>query len=114
MGTFFIVGYPGETGETILKTLRFSSRLPADYLSYTLPYPLPGTGLYNRLADRLTKDEWKIAGHNLLMFKSDFSQMKLRFAIYKGMIEHRLRKYGIPGLASVFEGVTDSIFRIMR
>ncbi len=114
VGTFFIVGYPGESGETILKTLRFSSRLPADYLSYTLPYPLPGTGLYNRLAGRLTKDEWKIAGHNLLMFKSDFSQVKLRFAIYKGMIEHRLWKYGLPGLASVFEGVTDSIFRIMR
>lgn len=114
VGTFFIVGYPGETEETILRTLRFSSRLPSDYLSYTLPYPLPGTGLYKRLADRLTKDEWKMAGHNLLMFKSDFSQVKLRFAIYKGMIEHRLKKYELAGLADVFEGITDSIFRIIR
>lgn len=113
VGTFFMVGYPGETEETILKTLRFSSGLPSDYLSYTLPYPLPGTPLFRRLSDKLTRDEWKMAGHNLLMFKSDFSQVKLRFAIYKGILQHRLRKIGFVKTAHVFELVTDEIFRIM-
>jgi len=114
VGTFFMIGYPGETEETILNTLRFSSCLPCDYLSYTLPYPLPGTPLFSRLADKLTRDEWKMAGHNLLMFMSDFSQFKLRFAIYKGVLQHRLRKYGFINIAHVFEFVTDRIFRNMR
>lgn len=114
VGTFFMVGYPGETDDTILRTLHFSSMLSSDYLSYTLPYPLPGTGLYRRLADRLTMDEWKMAGHNILMFRGDFSQAKLRFAVYKGMVQHRLRKYGLTGPARVFEVVTDAVFRCLR
>lgn len=113
VGTFFMVGYPGENDETILRTLRFSSRLPSDYLSYTLPYPLPGTPLYERLSDRLTKKEWKMAGHNLLMFRGDFSQAKLRFAVYKGMVQHRLRKHGFAGAADVFENITDRVFRML-
>ena len=67
VGTFFMIGYPGETEETILKTIRFSSSLPSDYMSYTLPYPLPGTELYHRLANSLTREEWKMAGHNILL-----------------------------------------------
>ncbi|MCZ7401571.1 MAG: radical SAM protein [Candidatus Methanoperedens sp.] len=114
VGTFFMVGYPGETEETILRTIRFSSSLPSDYLSYTLPYPLPGTELYKRLEGRLTRNEWKIAGHNLLMFRGDFSQAKLRFAIYKGQVQHRLRKHKLSRMASVFERITDFIFRNLR
>lgn len=38
-GAFFIVGYPGETNETILNTVRFATSLPLDYLSFTMPYP---------------------------------------------------------------------------
>jgi anaerobic magnesium-protoporphyrin IX monomethyl ester cyclase len=114
VGTFFMIGYPGETEETILNTLRFSSNLPSDYLSYSLPYPLPGTPLFNRLADKLTRDEWKMAGHNLLMFRCQFSQFKLRFAIYKGLLQHRFRKYGFINTAHVFEFFTDRIFKNMR
>ncbi len=55
-----------------------------------------------------------MAGHNLLMFKGDFSQAKLRFAIYKGMVQHRLRKYGFVKLADVFEDATDAVFKILR
>ncbi|KAB2947085.1 MAG: radical SAM protein [Candidatus Methanoperedens sp.] len=114
VGTFFMVGYPGETEETILRTIRFSTRLPSDYLSYTLPYPLPGTGLYKKLEDRLTRDEWKMAGHNLLMFRGDFSQVKLRFAIFKGIVQHKLRKNGYARLADGFEAVTDNMFKMLR
>ena len=41
VGAFFIVGYPGETDRTVLDTVRFASGLPLDYLSFTLPYPIP-------------------------------------------------------------------------
>ncbi len=51
-----------------------------------------------------------MAGHNLLMFRGDFSQSMLRFAIYKGIVQHRFRKYGFINLARIFERITDKIF----
>ncbi len=50
---------------------------------------------------------------NLIMFKSDFSQVKLRFAVCRGMVEHKPGKYAYKH-ADVFEKVSDGIFRIMR
>jgi hypothetical protein len=52
-----------------------------------------------------------MSGHNLLMFKSDFFQVKLWFAICRGIVVQRSGKYKH---ADVFEKVADSIFRIMR
>ena len=43
---FFMVGYLGETTESLIKSINFSSSLPLDYVSYTIAYPLPGTGFY--------------------------------------------------------------------
>src|SRR4030043_151748 len=42
IGAFFIVGYPGETINSINKTFKFSLSLPFDEISFTVPYPLPG------------------------------------------------------------------------
>ena len=49
MGAFFILCYPGETDETVLETLRFADSLPLDYLGLSMPYPLPGTRLRERI-----------------------------------------------------------------
>ena len=49
VGVFFIVGYLGIGDQTILDTLRFASMLPLDYLSFNLPYPIPGTDLFQRV-----------------------------------------------------------------
>ncbi len=48
------------------------------------------------------------------MFRGDFSQVKLRFAIYKGMVQHKLRKNGYARLADRFETVTDYVFKKLR
>jgi anaerobic magnesium-protoporphyrin IX monomethyl ester cyclase len=56
IGAFFILCYPGETNDTVLDTLRFSTSLPLDYLSFTVPYPLPGTPLYERVKHRIKKE----------------------------------------------------------
>jgi anaerobic magnesium-protoporphyrin IX monomethyl ester cyclase len=37
VGAFFILGYPGETNETMLKTIKLASSLPLDYFSMTIP-----------------------------------------------------------------------------
>jgi len=52
-GAFFILGYPGDDTESMLETLRFANSLPLDYLSFTYPYPILGTPLYERVKDKM-------------------------------------------------------------
>jgi radical SAM superfamily enzyme YgiQ (UPF0313 family) len=40
---FFIVGYPGETEESIDQTLSLAVSLPLDEISINVPYPFPGS-----------------------------------------------------------------------
>ncbi len=123
VGAFFIVGYPGETNETILDTVRFASSLPLDYLSFTLPYPIPGTPLYDRVKDQMITSDRKeptrlrLTEHKLL-YRSSFSEDKLKFAIMKATVQFILRKYlgkrvyrliGTP-----FESLTDIMFKLIR
>ncbi len=111
---FFMVGYLGETQESLLKTIRFSSHLPLDYVSYTIAYPLPGTKFFSRVKERRQEGEWHYIRHNRLLFNSDFSERKLRFAIVKGAVQHKLRKLHMKPLASAFEVATDPVLRAMR
>jgi anaerobic magnesium-protoporphyrin IX monomethyl ester cyclase len=111
---FFMVGYLGETPESLMKTIRFSSHLPLDYVSYTIAYPLPGTKFYSRVKERRQEGEWHYIRHNRLLFNSEFTERKLRFAIYKGAIQHRLRRLHMKPLASAFEVATDPVLKAMR
>ena len=119
-GAFFILGYPGENDGTILDTVDFASSLPLDYLSFTFPYPIPGTGLYQKVEKELSKTDWKepegfhLIKHKLL-FNSPLSETKLKFAVVKGMVQfyvHRYlgnRCYNLVGRP--FQRVTDIIYQ---
>lgn len=119
VGAFFILGYPGETSKTILETVRYASSLPLDYLSYTLPYPIPGTALYDRVKDRLIVSEWnepkgrRLVKHKLV-FRSPISEAKLKFAIVKGTAQFELRKHVGTRLYKVIgaplEHLTDFVY----
>lgn len=50
--TSFILGFPGETGEDIDKTIDFSIKLDADYSQYSILTPFPGTPIYNELKEK--------------------------------------------------------------
>jgi len=122
-GAFFIVGYPGETDKTILDTLKFASSLPLDYLSFTMPYPIPGTSLYEKVKDTIEFDDWNEPKHRTLtehrlIYRSDFSEAKLKFAIVKGSTQFRLRKFlgnrGYAFLGEPLERLTDCVFRLLR
>jgi anaerobic magnesium-protoporphyrin IX monomethyl ester cyclase len=122
-GAFFIIGYPGENNKTVLETIKFASSLPLDYLSFTLPYPIPGTPLYERLNGELISDEWEepkninLVKHKLL-FDSRLSEHKLKFAIIKGMIQFYIRKHlgrkGYKLLGTPFENLTDAFYNLMH
>lgn len=98
VGAFFILGYPGETDKTVLDTVDFASSLPLDYLSFTFPYPIPGTPLYERVKRSMIMEEWTepdnihLIKHKLL-YQSPISESKLKFALFKGMTQHYIRKY---------------------
>ncbi len=113
-GAFFIFGYPGDDDATMLETVRYSSRLPLDYVSFTFPYPIPGTGLHNRVGNKLHegKPEPKQKGliQHQLIYYSEVPELKLKFGIAKAMIQHHLRRR-IKSLAVPFEAATDLIFR---
>jgi anaerobic magnesium-protoporphyrin IX monomethyl ester cyclase len=123
VGAFFIVGYPGEDSATLLDTVNFASKLPLDYLSFTMPYPIPGTPLHEMVKDKITVEEWeepkslRLIKHNLL-FQSSLSEAKLKFAIIKGMAQFYIRKYlRRPGYGLVghpFESLTDYLLTQMR
>lgn len=119
-GAFFIICYPGETNDSVLKTIRFAASLPLDYLSFTLPYPLPGTRLCERINRRGVR-EWKgssspLTDHSLI-YESEFSEAKMKFAILKGQIQFGIEKRsGSPLYLAKrpFEILTDGLFRIMK
>ena len=111
---FFMVGYLGETQESLARTIHFSSHLPLDYVSYTIAYPLPGTRFHARVKERRHDGEWHQVRHNRLLFNSDFSQRKLRFAILKGAIQHKLRRHHLKPFAAAFEMATDPVLRLLR
>lgn len=123
VGAFFILGYPGENDKTVLDTVNFASSLPLDYLSFTLPYPIPGTPLFDKVKNRMTLDDWKeprkfhLIKHKLL-FRSRFSEDKLKFAIFKGMTQFYLLKYLgkrlYNSVGKIYEHITDAMYKILN
>jgi anaerobic magnesium-protoporphyrin IX monomethyl ester cyclase len=120
VGAFFILFYPGETDATVLETLRFATRLPLDYLGLTMPYPLPGTALLERVKDRRTREwrprETRLLNH-VLTFDADFTEVKMWFGILKGHVQFGMRNaLGRPGLplVSLFEKATDRLLTLLK
>jgi anaerobic magnesium-protoporphyrin IX monomethyl ester cyclase len=123
VGAFFILFYPGDTNQTVLNTLHFATSLPLDYLGLSMPYPLPGTALYERVKDKIYR-EWhpgeSIFGSHVLIYKSDFSETKMWFGIIKGKaqfeIKRRLRRWGKIGklVLEITEALTDWVLIRLR
>jgi anaerobic magnesium-protoporphyrin IX monomethyl ester cyclase len=120
VGAFFILFYPGETAETVLETLRFATSLPLDYLGLSMPYPLPGTALYERVKDRITRS-WR-PGENLftnhaVIYRGDFSAPRMWFGLLKGHTQFEIkRRMGklAPLCLKLFEKPSDALFRLLR
>jgi anaerobic magnesium-protoporphyrin IX monomethyl ester cyclase len=121
-GAFFILGYPGEDDGTVLDTVDFASSLPLDYLSFTFPYPIPGTPLFDRVKDRMVCEDWEepdgfhLIKHRLL-FRSSFSENKLKFAVFKGMAQFYARRYlgrrGYGVLGKPLERLTEVAYKAL-
>jgi anaerobic magnesium-protoporphyrin IX monomethyl ester cyclase len=119
-GAFFIFGYPGDDTDSMLETLHFADSLPLDYLSFTYPYPIPGTPLYERVKDKMMEGHPEpkqkgIVQHQLIYY-SEIPEAKLRFGIIKGLAIHHLRHLlgpAAPLVVKPLEALTDSVFRLL-
>ena len=121
VGAFFILFYPGETDDTVLDTLHFAGSLPLDYLGLTMPYPLPGTALLERVGDRHTR-AWRprdtiLLLDHVLTFDADVSELKMRFGLLKGHARFVLaRRLGrsAPVALRLFDRSSDWALRHLR
>ena len=120
VGAFFILFYPGDTDDTVLRTLHFAASLPLDYIGLSMPYPLPGTALFDRVRDRVNRDwhpdESLFASH-VLIFDADFSESKMWFGLIKGHAQFRIKKIlgrHAPIFLAPFEKITDGFFRLIK
>ncbi len=119
VGAFFILCYPGETDDTVLQTLRFLTALPLDYAGLTVPYPLPGTGLHERMGERTRPQRRgeRLVTRHAVTYAGDFSPVKMRAALLKGRLQVEMRRrlgpFG-PAALRLFEPATDALFRRLR
>jgi anaerobic magnesium-protoporphyrin IX monomethyl ester cyclase len=74
VGAFFIVGYPGETIASVEETIKFSLSLPLDQISFNIPFPLPGSRLFDRVNDIDQEMDWVTENETIFVYKSEFDQ----------------------------------------
>jgi anaerobic magnesium-protoporphyrin IX monomethyl ester cyclase len=102
--TYFILGLPGETRETLEETFQLSRELKPDYSLYNILTPLPGTEIYNRAREegRLTTSDWgrytaseaimEVPGLSGDYIQSFYRKAYLRFYLDPGFLLRRLKK----------------------
>jgi len=58
---FFMIGSPGETMETINRTINFAKELDSDFVGFSIAVPMPGTALFDLAVENgiLDRDYWK-------------------------------------------------------
>ena len=102
------------------ETLHFANSLPLDYLSFTYPYPIPGTPLYDRVKDKMMEGnpepQQKGLVQHQLIYYSEIPEKKLKFGIIKGLTIHYLKLHGgpvAPLIIKPLNTISDSVFRLL-
>jgi anaerobic magnesium-protoporphyrin IX monomethyl ester cyclase len=72
VAAFFIVGYPGEAVASIEATFRLALALPLDYISFNVPFPLPGSALFDRVGEVNGGRDWTHENEVSFVYKSEF------------------------------------------
>lgn len=77
----FILGLPGDTEKSILKTINFASRSTFDFVFFSCAVPIPGTEMFDNAYGKedLRGFEWSRFTFNKQFNISGLSKIKLRF-----------------------------------
>ncbi|OGD10343.1 MAG: hypothetical protein A2Y86_04205 [Candidatus Aminicenantes bacterium RBG_13_62_12] len=79
----FVLGFPGETRDTLRRTVRFSRRLDPDFAEFYIATPFPGSRLYEDMKDRLQED-WRNVRYDFDPYHYDFNLPGIRRWAYLG------------------------------
>lgn len=85
VGAFFIVGYPGETLASIGATFDLALTLPLDSISFNVPFPLPGSRLFDRVTGLDQDRDWEQENEVTFVYSSEFDPLWLRRRIRQTM-----------------------------
>src|SRR5512143_61233 len=85
VAAFFIVGYPEETVSSIEETFRFALELPLDYISFNVPFPLPGSKLFDRVSKVDKNKDWNTENEVTFVYESEFDSRWLQRRIGQTM-----------------------------
>ena len=85
---FFIVGYPGESVDSIEKTFALALNLPFEEISINVPLPLPGSALYARFCHLISGEDWETASAASFVYETEHDQDWLR-----GRIKETLARF---------------------
>ncbi len=89
---FFMVGYPGETHETIEATFAWALKLPLKEISFTIPFPLPGTKLYEKVCGIKDNEDWSYENENRIIYQSEFDEAYLNKRIEETYVQFARRQ----------------------
>jgi anaerobic magnesium-protoporphyrin IX monomethyl ester cyclase len=107
----FVLGFPGETEETLAQTLKFSREINPDFVEYYIATPFPGSELFERIKGNIPLD-WKDIryDHNPYEYAFDLGKIRKKayfgFYLRPGKIFSFIRIFG-PGkiVSMAFSGV---------
>jgi anaerobic magnesium-protoporphyrin IX monomethyl ester cyclase len=85
VAAFFIVGYPGESQAAIEETFKFALKLPLDEISFNVPFPLPGSRLFERVSEIDEGKDWDIENEVTFVYQTEFDQVWLKSRIEQTM-----------------------------
>ncbi len=81
-GTFIMVGYPEETEDDILETVRHLKASNPDYFTITVAYPIKGTDLYSEVEDQFIEAlPWESSTDRDIDFKRSYSRKYYDYAV---------------------------------
>jgi radical SAM superfamily enzyme YgiQ (UPF0313 family) len=84
----FVLGLPGETRESMEKTLALANRLPLDFVQFYCAVPLPGSRLY----DSARQENW-LATEDFTRFRQDQAILELPGLSAADVMRYRRKAY---------------------
>lgn len=92
VAAFFIVGYPGERTASIEQTFRLALTLPLAEISFNVPFPLPGSALFERVSGVDQNKDWDKENEVTFVYNSEFDEAWLRSRIDETMRRFAAKK----------------------
>lgn len=107
-GTFLMLGYPGETEEDIMETIRYLKNADPDHYTITLSYPIPGTGFYEEVKDKGLKipGEWGTYSDRELDFNRTYKRSYYHYALR--YINHSVKSHKYSRQGKIFGSLKHS------